>query len=127
MEKPRILHLTLKKKWFDMVGDPKTEEYRTFNMYWGKRFANTIKTPTGKWTPINAIMLKEGDSAWKKFTGGCPMYKQFDQVLFANGGHFGNVPKKLFEFNGIEVRTGNPDWGAEPGVTYFVIKLGKQL
>lgn len=25
---------------------------------------------------------------------------------------------------GIEIRTGNPEWGAEPGKLYFVIKHG---
>ena len=32
-----------------------------------------------------------------------------------------------FEHAGIEIRTGNPDWGAEPNKLYFVIKHGKQL
>lgn len=125
----KTLHLTLKKKWFDLIASGvKTEEYREFNMFWGKRFANIIKTPHGgKWTPINAIMLEEGDSAWKNFTGGASMYKEFTHVLFANGGHFGDVPKMTFEFKGIEVRTGNPEWGASPGVKYFVIKLGERI
>ena len=28
------------------------------------------------------------------------------------------------EHKGIEIRTGNPDWGAEPNKIYFVIKHG---
>ena len=28
---------------------------------------------------------------------------------------------------GIEIRTGNPEWGAEPGKLYFVILHGKQI
>lgn len=91
-----------------MVGNGKTEEYRDFNMYWGKRFAYSIKTPTGFWTRA-------------------PLFKIWDQVLFANGGHFGDVPKKLFEFKGIEIREGNPEWGAVPRKKYFVIKLGSEL
>lgn len=31
------------------------------------------------------------------------------------------------EHKGIEIRTGNPDWGAEPGKLYFVILHGKQI
>jgi len=31
------------------------------------------------------------------------------------------------EHKGIEIRTGNPDWGAEPDKLYFVIKHGKIL
>lgn len=29
------------------------------------------------------------------------------------------------EHKGIEIRTGNPDWGAEPNKLYFVIKHGE--
>lgn len=29
------------------------------------------------------------------------------------------------EHAGIEIRTGNPEWGAEPGKLYFVIKHGE--
>lgn len=32
-----------------------------------------------------------------------------------------------FEHAGIEIRTGNPEWGAEPGKLYFVIKHGKRI
>jgi hypothetical protein len=31
---------------------------------------------------------------------------------------------KNFEHKGIEIRTGNPDWGAEPNKLYFVIMHG---
>ena len=43
-----ILHLTLKKKWFDMIlSGEKKEEYREIKPYWNKRlkfasFPNTI-------------------------------------------------------------------------------------
>ena len=32
-----------------------------------------------------------------------------------------------YKHEGIEIRTGNPNWGAEPDKLYFVIKHGKQL
>ena len=35
---PRILHMTLKKKWFDMIASGvKKEEYRETKPYWDKR------------------------------------------------------------------------------------------
>jgi hypothetical protein len=104
----RVLHLTLKKKWFDMVGPDKPEEYRDLTMFWAKRFCDGFPGTFG--IDMN-----------------CQSFKEWDQVLFANGGHFGNVPKKLFEFKGIEIREGNPQWGAEPGKKYFVIKLGDRM
>lgn len=37
----RILHLTLKKKWFDLIlSGEKKEEYREIKQYWNKRLAN---------------------------------------------------------------------------------------
>ena len=37
----KILHLTLKKKWFDMIkSGVKKEEYREIKPYWVKRLAN---------------------------------------------------------------------------------------
>lgn len=106
----------------------KKEEYREFNMYWGKRFVYTIMTPHGgKFTPINDVMLQEPETAWKNFTGGAPTFQPYDQVIFANDGHFGNVPKITMQFKGISVAEGNPEWGAEPGKKYFVIKLGERV
>ncbi len=32
-----------------------------------------------------------------------------------------------FEHAGIEIRTGNPEWGAEPNKLYFVIKHGELI
>jgi hypothetical protein len=112
----KVLHLTLKKKYFDMVGNGKPEEYRELTYFWAKRLLVWWKIKVDKHHD-GGMMLTVGDHE----------IKEFDQVLFANGGHFGNVPKKLFEFKGIEIREGNPEWGAEPGKKYFVIKLGKQL
>ena len=38
MENRRILHLTLKKKWFDLIASgKKTVEYREFKPHWEKR------------------------------------------------------------------------------------------
>lgn len=37
----KILHLTLKKKWFDMIASgEKREEYREIKPYWNGRFVN---------------------------------------------------------------------------------------
>lgn len=38
----QILHLTLKKKWFDMIASgEKKEEYREIKPYWNKRLNKT--------------------------------------------------------------------------------------
>lgn len=67
-EEMKILHLTLKKKWFDLIASgEKIEEYREVKPYWTKR-------------------LVEG----KK-------YKRFDEVHFKNG-YGKNSPFMRIEF-----------------------------
>lgn len=75
MEK-RILYLTLKKQWFDMINQGiKTEEYREIKPYWTKRLENKtydvviFKHGYAKDAPtmsfeINSIEIKEGNTKW---------------------------------------------------------------
>jgi hypothetical protein len=49
---------------------------------------------------------------------------KYKTVTFTNG-YRPDSPRFVIEFKGIEIRTGNPEWGAEPGKQYFVIKLGE--
>jgi len=67
----KILHLTLKKKWFDLIasGEKKTE-YREQKPYWEKR-------------------LLDGEE-----------YKRFDEIHFRNG-YSKNSPFMRVEFNGL--------------------------
>ena len=40
--KPKVLHLTLKKEWFDLICcGKKTTEYRTIKDYWTKRLLDS--------------------------------------------------------------------------------------
>jgi len=56
-EDKKILHLTLKREWFDLIlSGEKTEEYREYKPYWIKRLM-----------------------------GHCGRMKQFDIVRFRNG------------------------------------------
>lgn len=42
----RILHLTLKRRWFDMIlSGEKTEEYREIKDYWTRRLASKLPIP----------------------------------------------------------------------------------
>lgn len=97
----RILHLTLKKKWFDMIASgEKKEEYREIKPYWISRLC-----------------------AWKNAYDPC---RDFTAIQFKNG-YSKDAPTLLFESAGIEIATGNPEWGAEPGKEYFVIRLGAKM
>lgn len=102
-----VLHLTLKKKWFDMIASgEKKEEYRGIKPFWIKRLLSNIEH------------LETIDDV--KAVGA--RFKTFEYIHFANGY---NRPRKInVECLGIEIKTGKSEWGAEPGKEYFVIKLG---
>ncbi len=93
----KTLHLTLKKKWFDMIlSGEKTEEYRELKDYWKIRLINQY-----------------------------PHYdiKEFDLIKFTNG-YAKNAPTMLVECNGIEIGKAKPEWSDNWHGDVFVIKLG---
>jgi len=123
----KTLNLTLKKQWFDMTKSGiKTEDYRDVNKYWFKRLVF-------KWRDV---MLFHGyndltDERAIHIIENSKMYgfKPFKSNIMTLG-----YPKKgdkertlELEHKGIEVGTGNPEWGAEPNKIYFVVKHGKTI
>lgn len=121
------LQLSLKAKWFEMTKKGiKTEDYREINNYWAKRLL-LIKftgcdgeklTDSELYSVIthNLDILQLHINGFRHFktnkmTLGYPKSTDTERIL------------KL-EHKGIEIRTGNTEWGAEPGKLYFVIKHG---
>ena len=97
------LHLNLIKRWFDMIGNIKPEEYRAITPYWSRIFVNGKIKIKGKYyhpTDVN--------------------------VCFSNG-YAKNRPQKTFEILGLSMGFGNAQWGAVENVQYFIIKIGKQI
>ena len=98
------LQLSLKIEWFKMTkAGIKTEDYREITPYWEKRLVCAREyggRPSFYLFKTNTMTL------------GYPSKTDTDRIL------------KL-EHKGIEIRTGNPEWGAEPNKLYFVIKHGK--
>jgi len=126
----KVLHLTLKRKWFEMVGNGKSEEYRELTAFWASRLFYRIELPSaigGFLSPLRDLAEGNFDfKNWKEATGNAPVFQEFTHVNFRNG-YSKTSPQKTFEFKGIEIREGNPSWGAEPGKKYFVIKLGERV
>lgn len=106
------LQLSLKTKWFEMTkAGIKTEDYRDITPYWISRLTTDFSSIHNEDTPLKF------DCTFKYFsqntmTLGYPKSGDTERIL------------KL-QHKGIEIRTGNTDWGAEPGKLYFVIKHGK--
>lgn len=99
----------------------KTEDYREITPYWAKRLVGVWK-----WEGSNKGLFPDLKNSFmsdvlivsfktfklNKMTLGYPKSTDADRII-------------QFEHAGIEIRTGNPEWGAEPGKLYFVIKHGK--
>ena len=123
----RILRLTLKRKWFDMIASgEKLEEYREVKDYWVRRlvfvreemewdawqeFCGDLSNPTVRHNSTEELM---------DFFGA--YFRTFDLVEFTNG-YGNNRPRLTVKFNGIDVNIGEPKWGA-PAIPVFIIKLG---
>lgn len=112
METTKTLHLTLVKTYFDMTDSGvKPEEYREIKPYWVKRL-----------TEFHAGWNSDGTLRFEDFV----KFIDFNNVIAVNG--YGNHrPRWNRKCLGIEIREGRPEWGAEPGKKYFVIKLGEKL
>ena len=115
---PSCLRLSLKTKWFEMTkAGIKTEDYRELNEYWHKRLftkdsiehMEDCHDNYGGCIHVNDLDFKKFD--YNVMTLGYPKNGDTERIL------------KL-EHKGIEIRTGNPEWGAEPNKLYFVIMHG---
>jgi hypothetical protein len=125
------LQLSLKKKWFNLTkSGEKTEDYREIKLYWIKRlinlgefsdndligeFLSDIEKPLIRHKNLDEL-ISYYNISFKKFnnntiTLGYPKKIDSDKIL-------------ILEHKGIEIREGNPEWGAEPGKLYFVIMHG---
>lgn len=115
------LQMSLKQKWFDMTkAGIKKEDYRELNEYWSKRF----------FTKESLEHMKECNENY----GGCIHvdyleFKKFDVNIMTLGYPKSTDTDRILtlKHEGIEIRTGNPEWGAEPNKLYFVIKHGELL
>lgn len=122
----KILHLTVKKKWFDMIASgEKTEEYREIKSYWVNRLI-APKNFTEDWYPDEmATEFKRFpdsvEGAMKVFD---VKWKKFDSVKFVNG-YGKNAPSVVLEFKGVSVGKATPDWSDNWQGDVFIIKLGE--
>lgn len=111
----KVLYLSLKKEWFDMIkSGEKKEEYREMTSYWIKRITdieshlNELNTliMTGKPVPMKPYTHVH-------FTLGYPRKDEKDKHM-------------VFKIKGINIKNGKEKWGAIPNKDYFVIELGEK-
>lgn len=108
----KTLKLVLKRKWFDMIASgEKKEEYREIKSYWGTRLTDL---PGG----LYLFSYREG---YKRVP-----FKHYDTVTFYLG-YAKDRPSMTFKIDSISIGEGKPEWGAELGKEYFVIKIGERI
>ena len=124
----KILHLTLKKKWFDMIDSgEKTEEYREIKIHWAFRLLYKIYVPWGGYLwPWSDIEKGDYDCSNWTANGGPPIFRKID-IISATNGYGKDRPSWSRKCLGITIGEGRQEWGAEPGKKYFVIKLGEKI
>lgn len=122
------LQLSLKTKWFEMTKEGiKTEDYREINKYWINRLIDSVQEYSVIYMAL--CCLRDGytlEDVWEHYK---VKFKDFTQNTMTLGYPKSGDTERILklEHKGIEIRTGNPDWGAEPGKLYFVIKHGEKL
>lgn len=115
----KILHLNLKKKWFDLIDKGiKKEEYREIKPYWEKRLIDYKALKDN----YQAIALKRYMlGIWTDVCKAFP--KGYTHVLIRYG-----YTKQfiIFTIGEIKFGIGNPDWGA-PSCSVFIITFDRRL
>lgn len=120
------LHMSLKKQWFDLTKSGiKTEDYREITPYWVKRLIE----PIDEGVTVDDVIYYLSGGKLDHYRNTGFVLKNFETNTMTLG-----YPKStdterilILEHAGIEIRTGNTDWGAEPNKLYFVIKHGRKL
>ena len=126
----KILNMTLKRKWFDMIlSGEKKEEYREIKDYWCRRLIKPL-------TPIDGDyfdeMICDLCSLPKRHRSLSELLKyfechfvNFDAVKFTNG--YGvHCDNFTIELNSIEVRKPNKEkCGSNGSENLFVLSLGR--
>ena len=97
LENYMVLHLTLKKRWFDLIASgEKTEEYRDLKAYWSTRLGRFRFGSTPR------------------------------AVKFVNG-YGASRPTVVVELSGISLGYGREEWGAPLCREVYILKLGRIL
>lgn len=96
-----MLTLPIKKKWYDMIiSGEKKEEYRELTQYYKRRFKNLFDMHPYSFIPTGQDVKK---------------------IIFRNG-YSNKSPSCVAEIS-LDIGTGKPEWGAEPGKDYYILKI----
>jgi len=113
----KILHLTLNKKWFDMIlSGEKKEEYREIKPYWITRLVKYFQNYSAL---INYPYLYDRGKGKYHIE-----FKSFTHIKFVNG-YGKDKPTMILRLDSIVLSKGVEKWGGDPNKYYITIKLGE--
>jgi hypothetical protein len=125
------LQLPLKKQWFDMTkAGIKKEDYREITPYWANRFLGQSQAFWSGYLGYNSNNKKsygfKDQSSIDFIIAKCKGFNKFNTNIMTLGYPKATDTERILklEHKGIEIKTGNPDWGAKPDKLYFVIRHG---
>lgn len=129
----KILNLTLKRQWFDMIlSGEKKEEYREIKDYWARRLLRSVCSDGIEWAAWEE-MLRDLRSPLRRHRSVVELLgyfgvvaKRYDAIRFRNG-YAKNAPEFVIELNDLAVKQGREEWGAEKDKYYFTLQLGDLL
>lgn len=109
-----MLTLPIKRKWFDMIlSGEKTEEYREIKPYWTSRLEPEFGVFNEGGTLVKGHM-------WSPEQGEHEPDDVID-IMFRNG--YSKSSPSFVARCSLEIGTGKPEWGAEPGKLYYTLKI----
>lgn len=106
-----MLTLPIKKKWFDLIKDgTKKEEYRAMTEYYETRLQNVFGfiMVNGELVRCEGLMDEIGK-------------EPIQEIIFRNG-YSADSPAIKAKCS-VRIGTGRKEWGAEPGVKYFILTI----
>lgn len=111
----KTLTLTIAEPWFSMIREgKKKEEYREIKQHYFHTLFNYAEMQKFFGIPPQPYHFRPNVFNTEHFQ------KNFDLLVLRNG-YRADSPKITLKNPKIRIGTGNPEWGAVPGVNYFVI------
>jgi len=110
MNNKPILHLNLKKKWFDMIeSGEKKEEYRDMSPYYFNYFK------VNQCTASFLIKIKN------------ILYPPSEVIICFSNGYRKDRKQMFVKCKALHIGQGKKEWGAEYNMRYFILLLGNKL
>lgn len=111
----QILHLNLKRKWFDMIkSGEKKEEYREITEFW-RRYFHIMPDQYKEVLPFkNKILINIKGR----------LYPPHSVTICFSNGYSKNRKQIFVKCNDVKIDYGYEKWGAEKNIIYYVLSLG---